>query len=73
MSLNLSEDQLDLVEEYSGQFLNYRQIAVLLDVPFDAILAEFDQEASEVSRRYLLGKTKSELALRKKVISLALM
>jgi hypothetical protein len=69
--MNLNDDQLQLIEEYAGFFLSYREIALMLDLDYELLLEEFRNEKSQAFIRFMKGKTNSKLELRKKVVPLA--
>ncbi len=71
--MNLSDDQLEKINEYAGLFLSPKEIACLLDLP----LVDFCETLLDLSHpgaiAYLKGKTQSKYEIRKKVVGLAKM
>ena len=69
--MNLTSAQLDSIEQYAGLFLSAEEISILLDIDYDLLSEELQDEMSEVRRRYLKGKLKMKVILREKIIALA--
>lgn len=67
----LTEDQLNLIEEYASNFLTWKQIAVLLHVDEDEFREMLADLNSPARKRYNLGKTKSAYEISKSLVRLA--
>ena len=63
--------KLQLIEEYSGLFLNHEEIAILIAVDLEDFLREMRNKKSEAYKAYFKGRTLSKVEVRKKVIELA--
>lgn len=67
----LTDDQLDLVEDYASNFMTWKQIAILLQIDeneFRELLVDLN---SPVRKRYNLGKTRSAYEISKSMVRLA--
>ena len=67
----LTDKQLQLIEEYSGLFLNPEEIAVLLDIDRIEFCYEIAQKISPAYDKYLIGRTNKKKEIRENVIKLA--
>lgn len=69
--MKFTTEELDLVMEYSGLFMNLEDIASLLDKDLDQLRDEFQNKKGEFYKAYRKGQAISKLNLRKPVIKLA--
>ncbi len=69
--MELTEKQLDLVEEYAAAFLTFREIAVLLGVNVYAFQNTMKDKDSPAFYRYYLGKTRAKFEIRKNIVDMA--
>lgn len=69
--MELTSEELKLIEEYAGLFLSYEEIAALLDKELDQFITAIQNKKSEAYRAYLKGKTISKMLIRKKTIKMA--
>lgn len=69
--MELTDEQLGLVEEYAAAFLTFREIAVLLGVNVYAFLELMKDKDSPVYYRFFLGKTKAKFEIRKNIVDMA--
>ena len=69
--MELSEEQLALVEEYAAAFLTFREIAVLLGVNVYHFLEVMKDKDSPAYYRYFLGKTRAKFEIRKNIVDMA--
>jgi len=67
----LSEEQLILISDYASNFMNWKQIAVLMDIDEEDFREQMLDKSSSVFKTYTKGKTKSTYDLNKKLVSLA--
>jgi hypothetical protein len=67
----LNQKQLDLIEEYSGLFLNMEEISILLDVEYDSFRRTANNKKTDIYRAYMRGRTNAKLEIRRNVIDLA--
>ena len=58
--MKLSEEELIKIEEYSALFLNYEEIAVLLEKEIESFKDEIQNTRSKAYYAYLKGKTKTK-------------
>ena len=69
--MNITDDQLEKIQEYAGLFLSPKEIACLLNLPYTEFMECIFNENHPASAAYLKGKTQSIYEIRKKVIDLA--
>lgn len=67
----LDKETLDKITELAGLFLSIREIALLTGLDYDVLQEMIEDEDSEVSLAYRIGKAESKYEIRKKVIQLA--
>ena len=70
--MKLSEEELIKIEEYSALFLNYEEIAVLLEKEIESFKDEIQNTRSKAYYAYLKGKTKTKKQMREKIITMAI-
>lgn len=69
--MNLTQEELNLIQEYAGLFLTLEDIAILLEkdpVPFRA---EFQNKNSPLHKAYRKGQVTRKRDLRRPVIKMA--
>jgi len=69
--MNLTEEQLQLIGEYASNLMTWREIAILLGIPYKALLEEFLDEGSPATLSYQKGKTQTLLEIRRSIIGMA--
>ncbi len=69
--MNLSESQLNQLEEYASKFLNITEISILLDVDPDQLRESISTRGTSEFKRYNTGKLNKILELREQEIELA--
>lgn len=69
--MNLSESQLNQLEEYASKFLNITEISILLDVDPDQLRESISIRGTSEFKRYNTGKLNKILELREQEIELA--
>jgi predicted DNA-binding protein YlxM (UPF0122 family) len=69
--MNLTPEQLKMIEEYAGLFLSWRDIAVLLDLNPDDFYQEWRKKSSEIFKSYQKGQILRKCSLRRPVIKMA--
>jgi hypothetical protein len=69
--MQLTEEELTLIEEYAGLFLTWHDIATLLKKRPAEFKAAFDDKNSELFQAYSRGQVTSKLNLRRPVIKMA--
>jgi len=67
----LDSEQLDLIEDYSSNFMSWKQIAVLLDLNEEEFRDELLDRSSGAYKRYTKGKTLTTYAIAKSIVKLA--
>ncbi len=67
----LTNEQLQLIEEYASLFFNYKQIAISLKIDIAEFIDEITNESSQAYIYYQAGKMKSEIEIRKQIIQMA--
>ena len=73
MNLSLSDEQLKTIEELSGLFLSYEEIAIMIDVDYETFKRAARNKTSIVYKAYYKGRTVAKLEIRKNVVNLAKM
>lgn len=63
--MELSNDQLLLIEEYASLFCSIDEIALLIDVNEAELRREIRKKSSEVARYYFRGKLTTQVKLRR--------
>lgn len=71
--MNLTDEQLDKIEEYASCFMTWQQIAVMIEVPEPDFKEEMSDRLSAAFKRYLKGQTKSHYEINKSITRLAKM
>lgn len=69
--MTLNDQQLSEIEELAGLFLNPDEIAILLDIDADQLLAALTDKNSLAYKHYFRGKTSSKKTIRQNVIRMA--
>ncbi len=69
--MELTEEQLGLVEEYASAFLSFREIAVLIGVNVYQFCEMMNDKDSPVFYRYFRGKTRAKYEIRKNIVDMA--
>lgn len=67
----LNQDHIDKIKEYASKMMTFREIAILLEIPYDAIQEEFMTDGSLASKAYLLGRTNTLLEMRTVILESA--
>lgn len=67
----LSDKQLAEIEQLAGLFLTWDEIAILLDIPFDALHDMMADKNSAAYKHYFRGKTISKKNIRENVVKMA--
>ena len=71
--MNLTDEQLNNIEEYASCFMTWQQIAVLIDVPESDFKEEISNRLSDSFKRYVKGQTRSHYEINKSITRLAKM
>jgi len=66
--MNLTTDQLSLIEEYASNLMTWAEISILLDIHDGSLIEEFMNKNSQAYRAYEKGKVKTFLAIRKNIV-----
>jgi len=69
--MELTDEQLALVEEYASAFLTFREIAVLIGVNVYQFCELMNDKDSPAFYRYFLGKTRAKYEIRKNIVDMA--
>jgi hypothetical protein len=69
--MNLSDEQLQKVEEYASCFLPWQQIAILLELNESEFKEELINKGSPIYKHYFKGKTVSAFEINKNMVRLA--
>lgn len=69
--MELTEEQLGLVEEYASAFLSFREIAVLIGVNVYQFCEMMNDKDSPAFYRYFRGKTRAKYEIRKNIVDMA--
>jgi len=69
--MNLTNEQLNLIEEYSSFFMTVDEIAVLIGVDVTEFTEAIQRRKSKVHLAYKKGQTLTKLEIRKNVVKLA--
>jgi hypothetical protein len=67
----ITSEQLDNIEEFASNFMTWRQIAILVDIPDNELKEKLLDKNSQIYIRYTKGKTKSILEINKRLVKLA--
>lgn len=63
--MKLNESQFELIEECAAVFLSIENIAALLEVDYDLLIAELNDKFSEAFKRYHKARANAYLNLQK--------
>lgn len=69
--MELTDEQLALVEEYAAAFLTFREIAVLIGVNVYQFCELMNDKDSPAFYRYFVGKTRAKYEIRKNIVDMA--
>jgi predicted transcriptional regulator of viral defense system len=69
--MNLTDEQLALIEDYASNFMTWREIAVLLEIDQQELRELLSDLKSPAYLRYKKGKTKSVYEINKYLVKLA--
>lgn len=69
--MELTDEQLALVEEYASAFLTFREIAVLIGVNVYQFCELMNDKDSPAFYRYFVGKTRAKYEIRKNIVDMA--
>ncbi|HNS47834.1 MAG TPA: hypothetical protein PKH94_11390 [Bacteroidales bacterium] len=69
--MELTDEQLALVEEYAAAFLTFREIAVLIGVNVYQFCELMNDKDSPAFYRYFVGKTRAKFEIRKNIVDMA--
>ncbi len=71
MDDQLSETQLQEIEDYAYNLMSWREIAFLLEIPVMGFYSLFSKQDGPVYTAYQRGKVKRKHELRKSILALA--
>ncbi len=71
MGIQLSEEQLSVVEELAECLMKPDEIALFLEIDVMEFVAEIKKGSGPVWKKFITGKLKTETALRKTTITFA--
>lgn len=69
--MNLTDKQLEEIQELAALLLEPEEIAVLMDIETNAFLREIDTKKGAVYQAYFKGKTETKKAIHENVIKMA--
>lgn len=70
--MNLTDEELSLIEEYAGLFLTIGEIAIMLEKDVPKLIAASKNKTNPVYMAYMKGKIKMKVDIRRKVIKMAI-
>jgi hypothetical protein len=69
--MNLSSEQLDLIEKMGANFFSIKETAIVLQMKYHQLKQLLEDERSEAYQRYYKGKFLSQMELRESIFALA--
>lgn len=67
----MTEEQLQIVDDMAAHFMGPKEIAFMLNIPYDDFMLMLSDHSSDVYSRYNKAKISSTLELRRKVVKMA--
>jgi len=69
--MNLTTEQLDLIEKMGANFFSIKETAIVLQIRYHEMKKLLEDESSEAYQRYYKGKFLSQMELRDSIFALA--
>lgn len=69
--MNLTDKQIEEIQELAALLLEPEEIAVLIDIDTNKFLNEIEQQKGPVYKAYFKGKTETKKAIHENVIKMA--
>jgi len=69
--LNLTDDQLSMLEDMGSVFFTHKQCAIVLQVPIDVLQSEMLDDHSAAYQAYERGRLQTLLEVRKNAVAMA--
>ncbi len=69
--MNLTDEQLEAIQELAALLLEPEEIAVLTDIDTNTFLREIESKQGSVYQAYFKGKTETKRAIHENVIKMA--
>lgn len=70
--MNYSDEELKKIEQWAQIYLTVSDMAIILDVPAEALREDINNKSSKAFKAYHKGKVLSKLKLREQEMKLAL-
>lgn len=69
--MQLTNEQLEMIEKFGAHFFSYKQLAIVIQVNPIKLKEQINDSTTEAHRRYFKGALMTELELRKSIVDLA--
>lgn len=69
--MNLTNDQLEMLERLGAHYFTFKEAAVVLEVPERDLKQQLTDHKSEAFRKYYKGRFTSDLELRESIMKMA--
>lgn len=69
--MNLSKDQLEMLERLGAHYFTFREAAIVIEVSENDLKKLIADSTSEAHKRYYKGKFTSDLELRESIMKMA--